>query len=111
VLAGFDPIRVCTRYRGAEGAEFDYFPYHQTVLHHATGEYVELPGFTEDLSECTTESELPAAARDYLRFVSDFVGVPIVLVGVGPGREQVVWTDDAGVTSFSRNGAVVATES
>src|SRR6202034_4325776 len=77
VLAGFDPIRVCTRYRGAEGAEFDYFPYHQTVLHHATGEYVELPGFTEDLSECTTESELPAAARDYLRFVSDFVGVPI----------------------------------
>ena len=32
-------IKVCTRYRGAEGAEFDHFPYHQTVLHHATGEY------------------------------------------------------------------------
>ena len=31
---------MCTRYRGAEGAEFDYFPYHQTVLHHAAGEYV-----------------------------------------------------------------------
>src|SRR6202046_3655975 len=111
VLAGFDPIRVCTRYRGAEGAEFDYFPYHQTVLHHATGEYVELPGFHEDLSECRSESELPDAARDYLRFISEFVGVPIGLVGAGPGREQVVWTDDAGVPSFSRNGAVVATES
>ena len=52
VLSGFDPICVCTRYRGAEGAEFDYFPYHQTVLHHAVGEYIELPGFTEDISEC-----------------------------------------------------------
>src|SRR5207253_2520923 len=39
VLSGFDRLQVCTRYRGAEGAEFDHFPYHQTVLHHATGEY------------------------------------------------------------------------
>ena len=65
------------------------------MLHHAAGEYIEMPGFTEDLSECRTESELPDAAREYLRFVADFVGVPIVLVGVGPGREQVVWTEDA----------------
>jgi adenylosuccinate synthase len=92
VLAGLDPIRVCTRYRGAEGAEFNYFPYHQTVLHHAAGEYVELPGWSEDLSECRSEAELPAAARDYLRFVEDGLGVPIVLIGVGPGREQVIWT-------------------
>jgi adenylosuccinate synthase len=93
VLSGFDPLCVCTRYRGAEGAEFDYFPYHQTVLHHAAGEYIEMPGFTEDLSECRTESDLPPAARDYLRFVSEWVGVPIALIGVGPGREQVIWTE------------------
>jgi adenylosuccinate synthase len=91
VLSGFDPIRACVRYRNDEGAEFDYFPYHQTVLHHAAGEYIEMPGFTEDISECRREAELPDAAREYLRFVSDFVGVPIVLVGVGPGREQVIW--------------------
>ena len=93
VLAGLDPIRVCTRYRSDEGAELDYFPYHQTVLHHAAGEYIELPGFTEDLSECTSESELPTAAREYLQFISDRVGVPIALVGTGPGREQVIWTE------------------
>jgi adenylosuccinate synthase len=93
VLAGFDPIRVCVRYRGAEGAEFDYFPYHQTVLHHAAGEYIEMPGFTEDLTTVRSEHDLPAAARDYLEFIADFVGVPIALVGVGPGREQVIWTD------------------
>ena len=95
VLSGFDPIRVCVRYRGAEGAEFDHFPFHQTVLHHAAGEYIEMPGFSEDLSECRSEHELPEAARDYLRFIADFVGVPIALIGVGPGREQVIWTEAA----------------
>ncbi len=92
VLSGLDRLCVCTRYRGAEGAEFEHFPYHQTVLHHATGEYEELAGWTEDLSECREESELPSAAREYLQFMSEFVGVPIALIGVGPAREAVIWT-------------------
>jgi adenylosuccinate synthase len=92
VLSGFDRIKVCTRYRGAEGAEFDQFPYHQSVLHHTTGEYVELPGWTEDLSECHHESDLPTAAREYLQFMADCVEVPIALISVGPGREAVIWT-------------------
>src|ERR1700760_3174258 len=85
VLSGFDPIRVCVRYRNDEGAEFDHFPYHQTVLHHAAGEYIEMAGFDEDLSQCQDEADLPEAARDYLRFVSEFIGVPVALIGVGPG--------------------------
>src|SRR5579871_5818066 len=92
VLSGFDRIKVCTRYRGAEGAEVDHFPYHQSVLHHTTGEYLELRGWSEDISECREESDLPTAAREYLQFISEFVRVPIALVGVGPGREDVIWT-------------------
>ena len=91
-FSGFDPIRVCTSYRGLEGAQFDYFPYHQSVLHHSAGEYVELPGWEEDLSECRSVEELPAAARDYLTFLSEFVRVPIALIGVGPGGDEVIWT-------------------
>jgi adenylosuccinate synthase len=96
VLSGIERLQVCTRYRGAEGAEFEHFPYHQTVLHHAAGEYVELAGWEEDLSECRAESDLPDAAREYLKFIAEFIGVPIALIGVGPGREQVIWTE-AGV--------------
>ena len=95
VLSGFDRIQVCTRYRGEEEATFDAFPYHQSVLHHAVGDYEELPGWSEDISEVRSEHDLPTAARDYLRFIADFIGVPVVLVGVGPGREQIVWTGDA----------------
>jgi adenylosuccinate synthase len=92
VLSGLDSIRVCTRYRGREEATFDRFPYHQTVLHHAVGDYIDLPGWAEDVSECASEDELPPAAREFLAFVSDFVRVPIALISVGPGREQVIGT-------------------
>src|SRR6478672_1104629 len=94
VLGGFDRLKVCTRYRGEEEATFDTFPYHQSVLHHAVGEYAELRGWREDISGMRSERDLPAAARDYLRFIADFIGVPVVLVGVGPGRDQIIWTGE-----------------
>jgi adenylosuccinate synthase len=94
VFSGFETIKVCTRYRSQEEARFDAFPYHQSVLHHAVGEYTELPGWKEDISTARSEHDLPSATRDYLRFISEFVGVPIVLVGVGPGRDQIIWTGE-----------------
>jgi adenylosuccinate synthase len=105
VLSQLDRIQVCTSYRGADGAEFDDFPYHQTVLHHATAELTELPGWKEDISECRTYSELPEEAREYLQFIAEYVGAPVTLVGVGPGREQVVWTDDGMQTLIGASGA------
>jgi adenylosuccinate synthase len=91
VLSGLGPLRVAVRYRSKEGAVLDSFPYHQSILHSATPEYEELPGFDDDLTQCREEADLPAAARDYLRFISEFVKVPIRLAGVGPDRDQVVW--------------------
>jgi len=91
VLRGIGTLRVAVRYRSKEGAVLESFPYHQSILHSATPEYEELPGFDEDIGACREEADLPQGARDYLRFIEDFVGVPIRLVGVGPDREQVVW--------------------
>jgi adenylosuccinate synthase len=72
---------------------FEEFPYHQSILHSAEAVTEQLPGFADDISECRKIADLPAAAREYLDFVSDFVGVPVKLVGVGPGRDQVIWAD------------------
>jgi adenylosuccinate synthase len=99
VLSGFDRLQVCTRYRGADGAEFEHFPYHQTVLHHTTGEYEELRGWSEDLRECRSESDLPDAAREYIQFIQTVVGVPVAMIGIGPGREDIVWTQATGAMS------------
>jgi adenylosuccinate synthase len=91
VLAGLDTIRVAVRYRSREGAVLEDFPYHQSILHNVTPEYEDLPGFSEDITECRSEDDLPSEALDYIRYISDFVGVPIALVGVGPGHDQNVW--------------------
>jgi adenylosuccinate synthase len=113
VLSGFDELMVCTRYRGApeagdEGAVYDRFPYHQSVLHHARGEYERLAGWSEPLGDCRSEADLPQAARDYLAYIADFVGVPVALVSVGPGREQVVWTDASASSQIAQTAVAAA---
>jgi adenylosuccinate synthase len=93
VLTGLGALNVCTRYRGIEEASFDAYPYHQTVMHQASGHYEQLAGWDEDIGDCRDERDLPQAARDYLAYIADFVGVPIGLVSVGPGRDQTFFTE------------------
>jgi adenylosuccinate synthase len=95
VLTGINPLGVAVRYLGPEGATFDEFPYHQSILHKVTGDIVELPGWHEDLSGRRSIEELPGAAQTYLEYISDFLGVPVMMVGVGPGRDQMIWTGAA----------------
>jgi adenylosuccinate synthase len=95
VLTGIDPLLVATEYTGPEGARFREFPYHQSILHKVTGSYTELPGWQEDISGARSLEDLPQAARDYLAFIEEFLGVPVVLIGVGPGRDQMIWTEAA----------------
>jgi adenylosuccinate synthase len=95
VLTGIDPLQLAVRYHGPEGASFDEFPYHQSIVHKVAADYVELPGWDMDLRGVRQLSDLPSEARDYLSFIEEFVGVPVVLVGVGPGRDEVVWSGAA----------------
>jgi adenylosuccinate synthase len=90
VLSGLETLRVAVRYRGSEGAVFDEFPYHQSILHTATAEYEDLPGWGEDITGARSEADLPREAREYLEAISDSAGVPIRLIGVGPDRNQVI---------------------
>ena len=95
VLTGIDPLYVAERYLGPEGATFDQFPYHQSILHKARGDLIELPGWHENISACRSIDELPRNAQSYLDYVSDFLEIPIVMVGVGPGRDEMIWTGAA----------------
>ena len=95
VLTGIDPLHVAVSYLGPEGAAFAEFPYHQSILHKACGDVIELPGWRENISGCRSLEELPANAQAYLDYISDFLDIPIVMVGVGPGRDQMIWTGAA----------------
>ena len=88
VLDAFDTVKVCVAYE-ADGRRFDRFPDDQSLLHKATPVYEELPGWSTDLSSFTEPGDLPPNAADYIAFLEDQVGVPIRLVGVGPGPRPV----------------------
>jgi len=89
VLDTLDEIKVCVAYE-AGGVRYTHPPYHQSVLHDVTPVYEVLPGWKTDLASFTQWSQLPQAARDYVTFLENTIGVPIRTVGVGPGREQFV---------------------
>ena len=50
--------------------------------------YEELPGWSEDITGCRTLADLPENARNYVRRVSELVGVRISTFSVGPDRTQ-----------------------
>jgi adenylosuccinate synthase len=89
ILDTFDTLKVCVAY-DVDGERHEHLPYHQSDLHAAKPIYEELPGWKTDLTGVREFSELPAEAVSYLRFLQAQLGVPISMVGVGPGRDQCV---------------------
>lgn len=89
VLSGFDKIRICTAY-DVNGEKVTVFPTNYALLSAAKPLYTELPGWQEDISGCREFSELPKAARDYVEYVEKHCGIPIMLIGVGPGRDDTI---------------------
>jgi adenylosuccinate synthase len=85
VLSHFAELPVCVAYRLRDGSETYEFPAHQSDFHHCRPVYQTLPGWQQPLTD-----ELPKAARGYVAFVEQALGVEISLVGTGAERESVV---------------------
>ena len=90
VLSAFAELPVCVRYRLRDGSETQHFPAHQSDFHHAQPVWHLLEGWLQPLDDASSLDELPGAARAYVEFVSQALGVPIELVGVGAARERVL---------------------
>jgi adenylosuccinate synthase len=85
VLSAFAELPVCVRYRLEDGTETADFPAHQSDFHHCRPVFERLAGWESEIGH-----ELPAAAREYVSFVEDALGVPVSLVGTGAAREHVL---------------------
>jgi adenylosuccinate synthase len=86
---GLDEIPVCVAY-DVNGVRHDEMPYSQTDFHHATPIYETLPGWKKDISGARTFAELPENAQRFVEFVEARIGARVSVVGVGPGREEVI---------------------
>jgi len=88
VLSGFETLKVCTGYN-YRGEFIKHLPYKidSELLEPV---YEEIPGWNQDLTGCTSASELPESLNNYIKYIENKIGVPIVLVSVGPDRKQTI---------------------
>ena len=88
VLDDFDVIKACTDYK-INGEIVHDFPYDVDGLE-IEPVYVELPGWKTPMSEMTSEAELPENFKNYVAFIEKELGVPVVILSVGPDRAQTI---------------------
>jgi adenylosuccinate synthase len=89
VLTGFKKIPICSAYRYKQTLITE-FPASCKVMQNASPVYEELDGWTEPLDNVRKFSDLPKPAQNYVRRIEEVIGTEIILVSVGPGREQTI---------------------
>lgn len=93
VLDDLDEIKVCIGY-DLDGETLTYIPSDQSEVAKAKPVYATLPGWKEDITQITNYDDLPKNAKNYIRFIEDFVKVPVSMVSVGPDRTNNIYCND-----------------
>ncbi len=88
-LSGLESVKICTGYRHPGGATVDY-PHDLATFSACEPQYVEVGGWSEDITSARGYSDLPRAAREYLDIIAERAGAPVSMISVGPGREQTI---------------------
>ena len=86
-LDTFETIKVCTSYI-IDGKETDQFPFDTEA--EITPVYTEFKGWNQDLTDCRTEDELPETFKEDIRFMENYLKVPIKIISLGPDREATI---------------------
>lgn len=86
-LDTFETIKVCTSYI-VDGKATDKFPFDTAA--EITPVYTEFKGWNQDLTGIRREEDLPQAFKDYVKFMEEYLGVPIRIISLGPDREATI---------------------
>ncbi|MCC7442847.1 MAG: adenylosuccinate synthase [Bdellovibrionales bacterium] len=100
VLSGLDFVKVCTAYRLGGNTHYG-FPSAMEDFDRLEPTYEVLPGWPELPRGMSSVSDLPDEFRQFIKFIEDFVKVPVVLVSTGPGREETLELADPFTSSVA----------
>jgi len=92
-------IQVCVGYR-YKGAPLREMPAAAEQLAQVAPQYRTLPGWRTSTYGIQDTGSLPQAARDYLKFISDELGVEIGMISTGPEREATIITPGSKLASW-----------
>lgn len=87
-LSGQKKLLICNEYEinGKSVTDFPLTP----ALEIANPKYIEMDGWSEDISKCRNFNDLPAAAKNYINKIEELIGYRIRYVSVGPERESLI---------------------
>lgn len=88
VLQGFQPLRMVTGYRGPDGRALPGLPAFDLAA--VTPEYTEFEGFAAGVRQARSYGALPDGARRYIEAIEARTGLPVRIISVGPGRDEVI---------------------
>jgi adenylosuccinate synthase len=84
-----DPIRVCVGYR-LNGKPLDVPPCDASQLANCEPVYEEMRGWNAPTHSARKFSQLPSAARKYVKYISELTGAKLSMVSVGPARGETI---------------------
>ncbi len=88
-LDSLDRIRICVGYR-LRGKRLDVPPCDATQFEKCQPIYEEVKGWRKPTGAAKRFSDLPAAARRYVRRLAELTGAKLTIVSVGPARGQTI---------------------
>jgi len=89
VLDGFDPIRVCVRYR-LDGQEVDFLPAGEAAQARVEPVYETIEGWGQSTRGARSWADLPAEAVKYVRRIEELIGCPVALLSTSPERDDTI---------------------
>lgn len=89
VLDKFPEINLCTNYE-LNNTTIDYFPASIADMKQCKPVYQTFPGWNTDLTKASSRDELPENAQKYLKYIEDYLHIPISLISIGPKRAQTI---------------------
>ena len=89
VLDHFVEIPFCVDYK-YKGSLLREFPAAVEVLEKVEPVYRNMPGWQTSIAGMRDWNQLPTKAQDYLKFLSDYLGVEIGMISTGPGRDETI---------------------
>jgi len=90
VLTGIDKLKICVGYRTGDGEYTHAVPASMRVFARCEPVYVEMDSWKEDISAARRIEELPKNARRYIERLETLADTELILVSVGPGRDETI---------------------
>lgn len=94
VFDTFDEIKLCVSYKNKKTGEITKeYPTDVSLQNDFEPVYKTFGGWMSDITKIKTYEELPENAKIYLKYLEEYLEVPIKIISTGPDREQTIFVD------------------